>query len=214
MTSIIICRRSPAPCAGVTGTARCRPFSPSVRATPSRSTPSPASPRTFPTPPAASPSFPGIARFSMRAMSGPGRIFSPDRSQSKAPGPATCSRSASTRSSCARTGAGTCRSRCGARCPRTSRSCGGCTCRSTGRTTWRGCHGARTWRSNRSSATSAWPRRCTGGGCRRRSRASSAATWTTRSWAPARPRTFRSSSTERCSRPATATPFRATARSA
>ena len=42
-------------------------------------------------------------------------------------------------------------------------------------------------RSNRSSATSAWPRRCTGVGCRRRSRASSAATWTTRSWAPAPP---------------------------
>jgi Predicted acetamidase/formamidase len=33
-------------------------------------------------------------------------------------------------------------------------------------------------------------------------------------WAPARPRTFRSSSTERCSRPATATPSRVTARSA
>ena len=48
----------------------------------------------------------------------------------------------------------------------------------------------------------------------RRRRGATAATWTTRSWSPAPRSICRSTSTARCSRPATATARRATARSA
>ena len=46
-------------------------------------------------------------------------------------------------SSCVRTGAGTCKSRCSARCPRTFPSCAASMCRSIGRAIWCGCRGAR-----------------------------------------------------------------------
>ena len=148
----------------------------------------------------------------LRPEPGPHILTGPIRS--KAPGAATCWRSASSRSRCGRTGATTRCDRCWARCPRISTSAA---------------HAHPLDRRARSASCpgalelplapffgvmGVAPPAELGPAQHDRAARASAATSTTRSSSPARRSTCRSCRRARCSPPATATPHRATARSA